>query len=1148
MVKLDDLTPPVSAPTTQPTTLPALPPQATTALAEAERRLAAKDLPGAIERLERAWGFAPRDPRICRQLGIAYAAVPNPGKARENLTLAIAARPDDLEALVLLGRLLTLERKSDQAILTLRKALRCKAAVASEPLTGEALMALGEALQQQGYWTASLECFAKLSEYAEANRRSYAGRPALRELMSRPELVLTRQGELMLLLHRPADASQLLERAYGRDRTQRATARLLMKALVEIKAYPRAEKLLLEMAGEPSQHAQMSALASSLCLSAGEAKMPQRIWQAFIAKNKIDDALAVSLARLADRLGDPQEGVAILKSTLAAMPGNPAATRMLAVLSAKAGRTDEALRLLATMVFSTEDPASDVREALHEMSAMTVAGKPALPPGVETEFAEAIRQGDSPEKPALHYVAGTLAASREKRALAAEQFRLALDARKEFFPAYEALAALYEIQRQKEQTDQLLSRLAKAAPKSYFPAYLQGKVLFLRGRYADAVSRLEDSRSINKEYAPTLVLLAKAYARLQDSEGEQKALQQAMKYAPQNPDLVRQLVEYCVSQRPPQYDEAQKLVDQFVEASGDSVASRAIQVELLWRMHNYGMARSLLQKLREDAPDDPDVELLSIRVEMLAGVPYRGSYDRTIQQLQALAKRDPQNIEVKQTLADLYLQTGQQVEAAALWGRMYKETGGLLSEVGRLYADVLIQAKQYGQAADVLEKLLSADPENVPFRIAYAGVLGKLKRYDDAKQKLQSWIKKDTDALELWQYRTRLLALLEEQNQYDAGQKLLDEWIQAASDEPFETVSGSEVRPRTLFRIQKLRLYVAASQFDKATDYADQWFKGPARDLAAHRALASLLLKAKAYARLVPLMERYIGEMPQWDLPRELTVVALIEEQKYAQALAIVEAWRKAPASTSAPAVAIEEQDRFNPEEYCPRTIVRLLILQQKYEEALRRVEEFLKGKPKDPDLVQLKSSCLSEMGRDDEAMTLLEDAEKSLEEAIRRDPQNPRLRMDLPGVCNSLGYMLADKGLELVRAEELITLALAFNRDSTAIQDSLAWVYYKQGRVREAADIFRKILAPSEDDEEAIGPEDAVIYDHAGDAFYRLGWVKKAREYWTAALEEGGKDRSPSVDTRRCLKETAAKLEALKKNKPPAVAPLGRGVKDEKQ
>jgi tetratricopeptide (TPR) repeat protein len=94
----------------------------------------------------------------------------------------------------------------------------------------------------------------------------------------------------------------------------------------------------------------------------------------------------------------------------------------------------------------------------------------------------------------------------------------------------------------------------------------------------------------------------------------------------------------------------------------------------------------------------------------------------------------------------------------------------------------------------------------------------------------------------------------------------------------------------------------------------------------------------------------------------------------------------------------------------------------------------------------------------------------------------------------NYLGYMWAERGVNLAEAEKLIRRAVAREPDNPAYLDSLGWVLYQQGRYHEA-------LAPLERASQlAAGDPDATIEEHRGDVLQKLGRRTEAVKAWENA------------------------------------------------
>jgi hypothetical protein len=119
------------------------------------------------------------------------------------------------------------------------------------------------------------------------------------------------------------------------------------------------------------------------------------------------------------------------------------------------------------------------------------------------------------------------------------------------------------------------------------------------------------------------------------------------------------------------------------------------------------------------------------------------------------------------------------------------------------------------------------------------------------------------------------------------------------------------------------------------------------------------------------------------------------------------------------------------------------------------------------------------------------------------------------------------------------------------AFSDTYAWVLAKKGQLSDAGRVFHDILGQIDlpGDAQIVAPRQPeihpVIWDHAGDTMYRLGWTDAAVEYWTQAMDLAGSDEydPPDRETRQILQQTPQKLQAIRSGQTPAVSPLGVGI-----
>jgi len=109
-------------------------------------------------------------------------------------------------------------------------------------------------------------------------------------------------------------------------------------------------------------------------------------------------------------------------------------------------------------------------------------------------------------------------------------------------------------------------------------------------------------------------------------------------------------------------------------------------------------------------------------------------------------------------------------------------------------------------------------------------------------------------------------------------------------------------------------------------------------------------------------------------------------------------------------------------------------------------------------------------------------------------------IQPDYDEALNHLGYLWAEKGENLERAQAMIEMALKAEPDNPAYLDSLGWVLFKRGKPGEALKALEKANA-------GMPKPDSTVLDHLGDCFAALGRWKEARAAWTRSLEVAPSD-----------------------------------------
>ncbi len=113
--------------------------------------------------------------------------------------------------------------------------------------------------------------------------------------------------------------------------------------------------------------------------------------------------------------------------------------------------------------------------------------------------------------------------------------------------------------------------------------------------------------------------------------------------------------------------------------------------------------------------------------------------------------------------------------------------------------------------------------------------------------------------------------------------------------------------------------------------------------------------------------------------------------------------------------------------------------------------------------------------------------AEQDLRTIIEREPSNAQ-------ALNALGYTLADRTNRYDEALDLIQRAMAVEPNDAAIIDSMGWVKYRMGELKKARDYLRKALDLVPDPE---------IAAHLGEVLWQMGDKQAAIEVWESYLQK---------------------------------------------
>jgi tetratricopeptide (TPR) repeat protein len=421
--------------------------------------------------------------------------------------------------------------------------------------------------------------------------------------------------------------------------------------------------------------------------------------------------------------------------------------------------------------------------------------------------------------------------------------------------------------------------------------------------------------------------------------------------------------------------------------------------------------------------------------------------------------------------------------------RVYQEAQKLVTDANKKYGAfdlvglLAMQCKKPAEAVALFDKALAREPKTSIAYAEKAELLVQAKRFPEALLVCDAAIKAGLDGAE---FHRKMGMILEYTNR------------------PAEAIAEYRLAKR----------------------------KGP-DDKPSRLLLADLLDRSGQYDEAEKEVRELLGRFPPE--PQTLGMLAALRlkngdtegaERAAAQSMALDPA---GPGPKKVMAEVRNAQKRYAEAEQLARGIlaahpelapVRIVLSnalagQRKFKEAAAELVTVLAAAPDNVNARYLLSGVYAEAG--DSAA-----AEKELGQILAAHPDHAPSN-------NDLGYLWADRGVNLDRAEKMIREALKTSPLSPTYLDSLGWVLYKQGKFDDAAKALQQAAGVRPD-------PDAEIWDHLGDVYWRLSQKPDAANAWESAvkrLKTEGEEKAAD------LKRIEKKVQSLQAGQTPDVAPL---------
>jgi tetratricopeptide (TPR) repeat protein len=521
------------------------------------------------------------------------------------------------------------------------------------------------------------------------------------------------------------------------------------------------------------------------------------------------------------------------------------------------------------------------------------------------------------------------------------------------------------------------------------------------------------------------------------------------------------------------------------------------------------------------------IEPNNVDDHLLLGRLYRLNNDlqKAENELKTAVKLDPDSEEAVTTLALLYTDEGDSTHALQVLSSV-PDTGRsakLYSALGATYeqrkdyksaidaykhairldrdnldairglAENLLNDGQVDAALDQYKVIADANPEDAQTYLRISEIYRRQGKYDEALDSLKKAQAMVPDALEV---PYNIAVVYQAQGRYDEAVKILQDLLKKTekAEKAENSYSQADRNNRAIFIERLGMVYRDQENYQAAVDTFRRMIPfGDDNARTGYQDVIDTYREAKQWPQATAAAKEAAQKLPN---DRELRMV--------------LDAQLADTGDPEKPLADVRSLLKGTPEDR--DVYLRLAIMNTRLkrwsdaEETLNKAEQ-LSNKPEDKEYVYfLRGSTYEREKKYDEA-------EAEFKKILAVNPQNAM-------TLNYLGYMNADRGVQLEESMNFIKQAVKLEPTNGAYLDSLGWAYFKLGKYDLAEETLNKASL-------RMG-SDPTVQDHLGDLYQKTGRLKLAAAHWERAVQEWNKTVPAEVDT-DLQASTQKKLDAAK-------------------
>jgi tetratricopeptide (TPR) repeat protein len=481
-----------------------------------------------------------------------------------------------------------------------------------------------------------------------------------------------------------------------------------------------------------------------------------------------------------------------------------------------------------------------------------------------------------------------------------------------------------------------------------------------------------------------------------------------------------------------------------------------------------------------------DAESATVRIRLAAEYVKQGLVSEAMEQAKVALEKENDNTDAHLLLGGLY-------SALRMYDDALKEYRAVLVydtanyEAPLFIGALLAEQKKYAEASKQFEQL-AKDSNNPSAHIAWY-YLGRVKLEENKEKntaRAEAAFQKSLSIKPGYPEATLALGQLFESTNRKVNEKNLYQSYQEKYG-PSPTVAE-----------ELSRLYIEEKDYRRAFEQLSIIESNDPSDINVKAKMAFILIEQQKYPEAIVRLEDVLAIEPSSDKIRFYLGAVYEEIKDYKSAISH---FQKVPVGSS----------------YYTESVIHtayLYKLNSDYNHAIATIEQGIKAKDDHPPFYALYASLLDDQKEYKKAAVMLD-------EAVKKFPENAQLYFFLGNMLDRIGdkegmlsamkkvlvldkdhvqalnflaYTYAESGKQLDEAEKMVRRALELQPGDAYIMDTLGWVLFKEGNVNDA---IRTLEAAYK-----IQPNESVIAEHLGDAYYHQQMPEKAKRLYMRAAE----------------------------------------------